>query len=111
METIIKIEVPEEALSSYLNGFVGNIFKILPLWEQHEPTLNKYLTSLQVELTGCYRFYPDLATNSDFPTLLNILEWLKSKEASEKSAVKREIFKAISICKKIASKYKGGDEC
>ena len=43
-------DVPAEMVDNYLNGPVNQFFKILPIKESGEPSLNEFMKSLQVEL-------------------------------------------------------------
>ncbi len=101
--------IPQESLDNYLEGLVAQFFKILPLKENGEASLNEYMKSLKAELMGCGYLYSNLNYDSMFTSLLGILTFLIENECTVRE-VKREVFKAISICKKLKAKY-GCKEC
>lgn len=45
--------IHSEVLKNYLDTLVNNFFKILPIKENEEATLDEYMKSLQLELVGC----------------------------------------------------------
>lgn len=92
-------------LNSYFSNLVNQFFKILPMRENEEDSLITYMQSLQMELIGCKSFIPELDENSFFLTLLSILQYLIDNSDSSISVVKREVFRAISICHKLKSAY------
>ena len=101
--------IPQKSLENYLDGLVNQFFRILPLKENGEPSLNEYMRSLQFELLGCKVLFQDFDYDPMYTALLSILSGLIANER-ETREVKREVFKAISICKKLKSKY-GCKEC
>lgn len=101
--------IPQESLDNYLDGLVAQFFKILPLKENGEASLTEYMKSLKIELMGCGYLYSGLNYDSMFTSLLGILSFLIENDCTVRE-VKREVFKAISICKKLKAKY-GCKEC
>lgn len=96
-------------LSPYLTGnyfvwMINQFYKILPIRESNLQTLCKYINSLQREMLGCKNFIPALSEDEHFLSLLSILEYLRN-ENSDVSVVRSEVFKSISIIKKLQSKY------
>lgn len=97
-------DVPTEMVGKYLDGLVNQFFKILPIKESGEPSLNGFMKSLQVELLGFKRLMAEVGNDSMYLTLLSILQYLIENDC-DIPVVRREVFKAISICKKLRSKY------
>lgn len=97
-------DVPAEMVDNYLNGLVNQFFKILPIKESGEPSLNEFMKSLQVELLGFKGLMAEVGNDSMYLTLLSILQYLIENDC-DTPVVKREVFKAISVCKKLWSKY------
>ena len=97
-------DIPSEMVNNYLNGLVNQFFKILPIKESGEPSLNEFMKSLQVELLGFKGLMVEIGNDSMYLTLLSILQYLIENEC-ETAVVKREVFKAISVCKKLRNKY------
>lgn len=93
------------ALTNYLKSLVDRFFKILPLWEDQEETLPEYLDSLAVELSGFREMMFALSNDHDFVTLIAIVKYLANNPDTSVRTVKREVFRAISICNKLSSKY------
>ena len=104
MKTVNGYNLSSEMVSNYLGGLVNQFFKILPIKESGEPSLNEFMRSLQVELLGHKSLMRSLENDSMYMTLLSILEYLINNDC-ETHVVKREVFKAISICKKLRKKY------
>lgn len=97
-------DVPNEMVEKYLNGLVNQFFKILPIKESGEPSLNEFMRSFQVELLGFKQLMTEIGNDSMYLTLLSILQFLIDNDC-DTHIVKREVFKAISICKKLQKKY------
>ena len=97
-------DVPAEMVDNYLNGLVNQFFKILPIKESGEPSLNEFMKSLQVELLGFKGLMAEVGNDSMYLTLLSILQYLIENDC-DTPVVKREVFKAISVCKKLRSIY------
>ena len=96
--------VPVDLELNYLSRLVDQFFKILPLRENGEPTLPEFMRSLQVEMIGNRSLILLISCDSMYMTLLSILQYLIDNDC-EVAVVKREVFKAISICKKLREKY------
>lgn len=106
MMTITGINIPDKMLDNYLDALINQFFKILPIRESGEPSLKEYMRSLQVEMLGCKSLIEQLHNDHMYLTLLSILQYLIDNDC-EIPVVKREVFKAISICKKLRQKYCG----
>lgn len=104
MMTSRSIELPDKVVQKYLKALIGQFYKILPIKESGEPSLDKYMESLQREMIGCQSLI--LALNNDelFLSLLAVLQYM-IKNDCDISTVKCEVFKAINICKKLQKKY------
>lgn len=104
MTTVSGHEIPAEMFDKYLRGLVNQFFKILPIKESGEPSLNEFMCSLQVELIGFGELMSFVQNDALYLSLLSILQYMISNECDVRT-VKREVFKSISICKKLHSKY------
>ena len=102
-----KVGVPMDAvvLKNYFRTLINFFFKILPIWESGESSLETYMRSLQAELLGCKELIEAIHDDSLFLSLISILQYLIDNPSLEVSAVKREVFRAISICNKLKSRY------
>ena len=102
-----KAGVPMDAmvLSNYLRTLINLFFKILPIWENGESSLDTYMRSLQVELIGCKELVDAINNDPMFLSLISILQYLIDNPSCPIPVVKREVFKAISICNKLKAKY------
>jgi len=111
VETTVGVLVNEEMVSNYFKNLVNQFFKILPMREKGEESLPTYIESLQCELLGCGDVIAQLNNDPSFLSLVSILEHLNShvQELTIKQ-VKREVFKAISICNRFAAHYTNGGE-
>ena len=86
-------------ISVYLDQLKNRVYKILPLTEEHNIGLPKYLDALLCELTGGKELLQDLSNNSNYISLLMSLECLKNTKELVK--VKSKVFECISVIKKI----------
>ena len=102
-----KVGVPIDAvvLNNYFRALINLFFKILPIWESGESTLETYMRSLQAELLGCKELIDVIHDDHLFLSLISILQYLIDNPSLEVSTVKREIFRAISICNKLKARY------
>lgn len=104
-ETRMGLSVQSELLEKYFQYLVNQFFKILPIREDEEKTFSTYVQSLQAELVGCKEFVDLFNTDSRFLTLISILQYFISNPKCEVAVVRREVFKAISICNKLKDKF------
>lgn len=103
MMTSIGVEIPNQFLANYLTRLVGQFFKILPIKESGEPSIKEYMCSLQREIIGCCAVM-QTSHDSMWVSLISILQFLIDNEC-DIATVKTEVFKAISLCKKLKIKY------
>lgn len=110
--TIVGVNIDTDLLINYLRDLINHFFKILPLKESEEKSLPVYIRSLQVEILGSNELIPCFNQDSSFLSLAAILQFLLDNPDTQVSEVKREVFKAISICEKLHKKYltEGGAE-
>lgn len=97
--------ITRQSLRNYMRNLVDRFFKILPLWEEGEETLPAYLDSMLIELSGFRSMMFALHHDHDFVSLMAIVQYLIDNPETETRTVKREIFRAISICNKLSAKY------
>lgn len=105
IDTIIGVSITDELIHNYFESLVNSFFKILPIRENGETTLPVYIKSLQAELLGCKELICELNNNPNFLTLVAILQYLRDNPDCTVQDVKREVFRAISICNKLKSQY------
>lgn len=97
--------INKEKLEKYFNDRnVNSIYKILPLYEESNESLESYISSLLIELNGL----EDCIDNEyhEFITLIAVLSGIKKEvlKSDNKLIIKREVFKAIEISKLLAIK-------
>lgn len=105
MKTITGKSVNSQMVHNYFSSLVDCFFKILPMKEEGESTLATYMRSLQIELIGCQALISSINNDSSYLTLLSILQFLIDTPECEVYEVRREIFRAISICNKLKARY------
>lgn len=100
-----------QRLASHLKGEVGNIFKVLPLFEEGNVGVFTYIDSLLKSL-----FELDSVIKMEYSNdYINILTAIKSaksemeQEQSKHKIVRREILKSIDILKKLIEKIEESD--
>lgn len=99
------ISIDIEVLHKYFKRLVNQFFKILPMRENGEDSLITYMQSLQAELLGCKNLITAIQYNADYLTILSILQYLIDNPRCSVTQVKREVFRAISICNKLQSRF------
>jgi len=104
-ETIYGDFFDGETLHKYFSVLVNRFFKILPIREQESESFTVYVKSLLSELLGCRGLVYALDNDPDFATLLFILQYLADHEDAGVPEVRREVFRSISICNKLKSRY------
>lgn len=101
-----KYETPVDSrlLSQYINKLIGRFYKILPLKESGEASLEKYMTSLLREMLGCCELIAELRFDDRYLSLLSILQYHIDNNA-DVTTVKSDVFKSISMLKQLQSKH------
>lgn len=105
IDTSAGVQISNELVHNYFESLVNAFFKILPIKESGEPSLEVYIESLRNELLGAQSLIIELDNNPGFLTLIATLQYLYDNPNCSVKDVKREVFRAISICKKIADRY------
>ena len=105
IDTSANKPLPEKLLYNYFKSLVNSFFKILPIRESGEKSLGTYMQSLQLELIGCKELLPSIKEDSGFLSLIAILQYLIDNPECSVGVVKREVFKAISICNRLKAQY------
>ena len=108
MMTTVGMELQDNAIQKYLKSLIGQFYKILPIRESGEPSLNRYIESLQREMLGCKGLLAPLQEDELFLSLLFILQYFLDHDC-DIPTVKAEVFKAINICNKLRTKYSYGE--
>lgn len=108
IQTTAGIPMNATMLSGYMRSLVNRFFKILPIKESGEDSLETYMRSLQSELLGCKELIVAIHEDCEFVSLLNILQYLIDNPECSLVIVRREVFRAISICNKLKAKYAVG---
>lgn len=104
MMTVYDVEISDRMASKYLKTLVNRFYKILPLKEDEEDSLQPYLDSLLREMLGLHDLISLLKDDDRYLTLLSMVQYFISHETSV-SEVRTEVFRAISILKKLQEKY------
>lgn len=105
IQTTAGVSMNATMLSRYMRSLVNRFFKILPIKESGEDSLEVYMRSLQLELLGFKELIVAVHEDSELMSLLNILQYLIDNPECSIVVVKREVFRAISICNKLKAKY------
>ncbi len=91
-------------IQNYFKSLVNMFFKILPLKEEGDPSIDLYMKSLQRELLGCAAMSQMLDYDPQLFSLTAILQYLIDHPDCPVREVRREVFRAISICNKLRAK-------
>lgn len=106
IKTVIGVDISEELVDNYFHNLVNRFFKILPMRESGGKTLPVYIQSLQLEILGCKELIRQLDDDSNFLSLVSILQYMRDNPDCPVGDVKREVFRAIALCNKIEARYK-----
>lgn len=100
--------VDDRAIGKYLDSAVDKIFKILPLYEEKNDTLDEYIESLILELRGFVSEYGSVGV-TDYISVISTLEGIRSmaKDRGNQPKIKREVFKCIETIKKVRNMLEG----
>lgn len=101
IDTLLHEPIDAVAVVAYIDSLINRFFKILPMRENGEASVDVYIRSFQCELLGCQNLIPVIGTDKSYLTLLSILQYLADNPECPVSDVKREIFRAIGICDKL----------
>jgi hypothetical protein len=93
----------------YFDYLINSIFKILPLYEEHNVGLSQNIDSLvNFELNGLKLQFVEMGNSNDFTVLMLTLKSL-SQHIRENDIthndLRREIFKCITLVKKMKDKF------
>lgn len=108
MKTMYDTELSDALVGKYLTDLVNRFYKILPIRENEEKTIEQYLESLLREMLGFKSLIIALQYDDRYITLLSILQYFID-EKPDVSKVKSDVFKAINILKKLQKKYCNGE--
>ena len=88
--------ISDNVYKKYKEKLINNIYKILPMKEEKTETINVYIESVLYELIGMKKL---LDESCEICSIIAILENLIDEQ--DLKIVKREVFRAISLVKKI----------
>lgn len=98
---IIYQNMPAKHLQNYYGFLIGKVYKILPMKEQNNQDLSKYLESLQHEVIGNMKLLDDLKYDGYFIALLNKIQFLISSNYTHEEC-RATVFECIDLVKKIS---------
>lgn len=96
-----------QMIFNYLETLKNRLFKIIPLFEENNEGIYKYIDSLLFELCGMIYVVEGFKDNGIFLSLIATLESLYDESlASEYDIplIRREVFKCLSIIGKLQQK-------
>lgn len=105
IQTTAGVPMDAAVLENYFRTLINLFFKILPIWENGESSLETYMRSLQAELLGCNELVKAIHNDPLFLSLISILQYFIDHPSLKVHTVKREVFRAISICNKLKARY------
>ena len=109
LKTTAGVNINAEIFQNHLRALVNRFFKILPMRENSgdhiEESLTTYMRSFQAELLGCKGLICEIQNDESYLTLIAILQFLIDNPDTTVRTVRREVFKAISLCNKLIAQY------
>ena len=98
--------VSDVMLLNRFDTLVNQFFKILPIRENNEETLQKYIDSLLREMIGMGELLKTIGDDDLYLTLLSTLNYMRVHPC-DVGTVKTDVFKCIRVIKKLQKKYSG----
>ena len=92
-------EVNTDVVKVFCNRLISHVFKILPMKEEQNSTVIKHIESLNREIHGMILLCNDTQISQSLLSVMAVLENITLEE--DKSVYKSDIFKCITIIKKI----------
>ena len=105
MMTIYNVDVSRELINKRVNELINQFYKILPLRENESATLSQYTGSLLREMLGMKQLLVEWHDDSQYASLLGILQYISDNPTCDVSVIKSDVFKAINIIKRLQKKY------
>lgn len=99
-----KNEISVRMMSDYLDALVNRFYKILPIKESGENTMRPYLDSLLREMIGARELMDFIQDDDRYLSLLAIVQYFINNDV-DVAIVRTDVFRAISILKKLQKKY------
>jgi hypothetical protein len=99
--------IPDQVIISSLERLTGKVFKILPMREEECNTLDEYVENLLRELINTKNLITSLQFEEELLSLISTLEGLTNNDI-DISICRSDVFKAMSIIKKMVGNLKGG---
>ena len=98
-------ELDKQVSYNYYDHLVNKFYKILCMREDKCDTLDTYIESLTIELSGNKSFQKNIDYDGELLTLISILLYFLENINEDEKIFKREFFKCISIIKKLKNAY------
>lgn len=105
IDTATGLPVDNQLVINYLKSLVNRFFKILPIRENNDDSLEIYLDSLLKELIGFKSLIIGINNNAMFMSLLSTLQYLIDNPKCSIKTVRRQVFNSISTCNKLIYIY------
>jgi len=109
MMTKYGTEISREMIHNKFDDLVNQFFKILPLRESQASTLAAYMDGLMREMLGLQSLMSAINNDGAYLNLLSTLQYMIDNDC-EVSVVKSDVFKSISIIKRLQKKYGAAEE-
>lgn len=102
--------VSRKMVRSRVDQMIAQFYKILPMREDDSTTLPAYLSSLQREMLGMQSLMVEWGEDGEYLGLLGILEYHIQNPDCELAVVRSDVFKALSMIKRLHRKYDEADK-
>ncbi len=83
-------------MKEFLASMIGNIFKILPLYDENNIGLQSHIDSVVIQLIGAMDTFQDLKTNQKYISIINSINFLRKNDYTKKQC-KREVLRCTNI--------------
>lgn len=109
MMTKYGIDISREMICNKFDDLVNQFFKILPLKESQASTLAVYMDGLMREMLGFQSLMSAINNDGAYLNLLSTLQYMIDNDC-DVATVKSDVFKSISIIKRLQKKYGAVEE-
>ncbi len=83
-------------MKEFLASMIGNIFKILPLYDENNIGIQSHIDSVAIQLIGAMDTFQDLKTNQKYISIINSINFLRKNDYTKKQC-KREVLRCTNI--------------
>ena len=94
---------PKKSKKVYLESLVGKVYKILPLYQECNDGLMKYIENLHNEMVGATHDFKDLGESNSYIKVVNDLAYYSQNEFKNQATCRTVILGDTNLIKRLGS--------